>query len=156
MKNLIKQMIKFGMVGAICFVIDWLVGLIVSNIILHFAVNVSQSTVAAIASAIGFAVSVIFNYILSFKFVFERKQNLDRKYEFIAFISLSIIGLGINSLLIYIWMGPFYNSQEFLQGFGYNLNYTAAKVFATAVVMVYNFITRKVFLEEKKKSQVED
>ena len=33
--------------------------------------------------------------------------------------------------------------------FAGNLIYTIAKVFATAVVMVYNFITRKIFLEKK-------
>ena len=153
MKDLFKQLVKFGIVGFICFFIDWIVGLICSNIILAIIPTISQSTVAVIASLVGFVVSVIFNYILSFKFVFARKQNLDRKYEFIAFIVLSVIGMGINSLLIGLWMGPFYESTEFLHNFGYNLNYTAAKVFATAVVMVYNFITRKIFLEEKKEKQ---
>lgn len=151
MKNLFMQIIKFGAVGFICFLIDWIVGLVISNIILFFAGEVAQQTVAVIASAVGFTVSVVVNYILSFMFVFERKQDLNRKYEFIAFIFLSIIGLGINSFLIGVWMGPLYANNSFLQGFGYNMNYTAAKVFATAVVMVYNFITRKIFLEEKKK-----
>ena len=47
-------------------------------------------------------------------------------------------------------MGPIYSANIFLQeNIGYNLIYTGAKVFATAVVMVYNFVTRKMFLEQK-------
>ena len=33
----------------------------------------------------------------------------------------------------------------------YSVIYTAAKVFATAIVMVYNFVSRKIFLEKKDK-----
>jgi putative flippase GtrA len=32
---------------------------------------------------------------------------------------------------------------------GYNMVYTVGKIIATAVVMVYNFVTRKKFLEQK-------
>ncbi len=149
MKKLFAQIIKFGLVGFICFIIDWLVGLIVSNIMLFIIPNMAETTVAVIASALGFAVSVVVNYILSFKFVFQRKENLSRKKEFVAFMILSIIGLGLNSLLIGVWMNTLYKNIHFFNQFGYNLNYTGAKVFATVVVMVYNFITRKIFLEEK-------
>lgn len=153
MKKLFMQMVKFGLVGFICFIIDWLVGLIVSNIIFFINSNASDATVAVIASAIGFSVSVIVNYILSFKFVFKRKEDMNRGSEFVAFIILSIIGLGLNSLIIGIWMKQIYTSISFLQKFSYNLNYTAAKILATAIVMVYNFVTRKIFLEEKNQEE---
>lgn len=154
--NLLSQVIRFGIVGGISFIVDWLTGLIFSNIVLYFSPTFEQSILATIAAAIGFTVSVIVNYLLSFKFVFNRREDLNRKYEFILFIFLSIIGLAINSFLIFVWMGPVYNNTSALQQYGYNLNYTAAKIFATAVVMVYNFITRKVFLEEKKKAHADD
>ena len=101
-------------------------------------------------SALGFTVSVIINYIMSFKFVFERKENLDRKKEFIAFIILSVIGLGLNQLIIWLCVGPIYGGIQFIQNLlNYDLAYTGAKVIATAIVMVYNFVTRKIFLEKK-------
>ena len=90
------------------------------------------------------------NYILSFKFVFERKEDMNRKAEFVIFIILSIIGLGLNQLIIWVCVGPIYGNFAWLQKLlNYNLAYTAAKVVATAIVMVYNFVTRKIFLEKK-------
>lgn len=150
MKKLVDQMIKFGLVGAICFVIDYLIGLIVMNIVLVVLSADYFEVASVVGSVVGFSVSVIVNYILSFKFVFARKENLNKKVEFIAFLILSIIGLLLNSFLIWIVVGPIYSANVFLQeNIGYNLIYTGAKVFATAVVMVYNFVTRKMFLEQK-------
>ena len=150
MQKLIQQMVKFGLVGAICFVIDYLIGLIVLNVLMA-VLSADYFEVASVAgSIVGFTVSVVVNYILSFKFVFERKDDLDRRAEFVIFVLLSVIGLLINSLIIWIAVGPIYGSSSFLQkNAGYNLVYTGAKVIATAVVMVYNFVTRKIFLEKK-------
>ena len=150
MQKLIQQMVKFGLAGAICFVIDYLIGLIVLNVLMA-VLSADYFEVASVAgSIVGFTVSVVVNYILSFKFVFERKDNLDRRAEFVIFVVLSVIGLLINSLIIWIAVGPIYGSSSFLQeNAGYNLVYTGAKIVATAVVMVYNFVTRKIFLEKK-------
>ena len=146
MGKIVAQIIKFGAVGALCFVIDWLTGLLVLNLARPYMAIALATQLAAVT---GFTVSVIINYILSFMFVFERKEDMNRKAEFVIFMVLSIIGLGINSLIIGICTGPIYNGIPFLQRFHYNLIYTAGKVIATGVVMVYNFITRKIFLEKK-------
>lgn len=91
------------------------------------------------------------NYILSFKFVFERKENLDKRTEFAIFVLLSIVGLLINSFIIWLAVGSVYGRNEFLQeNTGYNLVYTGAKVIATVIVMIYNFVTRKIFLEKSR------
>ena len=143
-------MVKFGLVGAICTVIDYLIGLAVLNVLMA-VLSADYFEVASVAgSVVGFTVSVVVNYILSFKFVFERKDDLDRRAEFVIFVLLSVIGLLINSLIIWIAVGPVYGSSSFLQkNAGYSLVYTGAKIVATAVVMVYNFVTRKIFLEKK-------
>lgn len=146
MKKLIQQLIKFGAVGGLCFVIDWLIGLGVLNITDNFLGKAVATQVAAIS---GFTISVIVNYILSMKFVFERKEDMNRKAEFIVFIILSIIGLGINSLVIWVCTVPVYNNIPTLAAINYSFIYTAAKVIATAIVMVYNFISRKLLLEKK-------
>lgn len=152
MKKLMEQILKFGAVGFLCFFIDFVVGFIVLHVILAirmFGEN-SFSMGSQIGSALGFTVSVIVNYILSFKFVFERKEDMNRKAEFVIFIVLSVIGLGVNQLIMWICTVPIYNNVEWIQRLlGYSLAYTAAKVVATAIVMVYNFITRKIFLEKK-------
>lgn len=126
-KKIIKQILKFGVVGGLAFVIDYtLLYLLTEFLNIHYLVS----------SIISFSVSVIFNYILSIKWVFDVNKKQDVK-EFIIFIVLSIIGLGINSLIMYIMVDLM------------NVYYMASKIVATAVVMVYNFITRKIFIEGK-------
>ena len=53
------------------------------------------------------------------------------------FIFLSILGLVINNGIMWIMV-------EFL-----NIWYAFAKIFATGVVMIFNFITRKMLIEHK-------
>lgn len=150
MKNLFAQIMKFGLVGVICFGIDYVIGYSVMKIIVKLGGDQFFKLASMAGSALGFTVSVIINYILSFKYVFERKEDLDRKREFTIFIILSVIGMGLNSLIIWICVGPIYGGIAFLQKvLNYDLAYTGAKVIATAVVMVYNFVTRKMFLEKK-------
>lgn len=152
MKKMIEQMLKFGLVGVICFFIDYVIGLITLNVVMAIGVfgEDSFSVGSQIGSALGFTVSVTVNYILSFKFVFERKEDMNRKAEFVVFIILSVVGLGLNQVIVWICTVPIYNQVAWIQKYlGYNLVYTAAKVIATAIVMVYNFITRKRFLEKK-------
>jgi putative flippase GtrA len=128
MKKLIGQIMKFGVVGFLCFFIDYFV---------LFAVTEFLGINYLISSAISFSVSVIFNYILSTKFVFDTKEDANKTHEFILFVILSIVGLGINQVIMWF-------AVEIL-----TIHYMFAKVIATAIVMVYNFISRKMFLEDK-------
>ena len=154
MKKLFAQIVKFGIVGFTSFGIDYVTGLIVLNLVKALTSSSYFEMASLVGSVAGCTVSVIANYILSFKFVFERKEDLNKKVEFITFVVLSLIGMLLNSFLIWIVVGPIYRGSTALQQhIGYNLIYTIAKVFATAVVMVYNFITRKIFLEKKSASR---
>lgn len=141
---------KFGVVGVVCFFVDYIIGLIVLNIILTLGSDSLFELGSMAGSALGFVVSVIVNYVLSFKYVFDRKEDMNRKAEFVIFVVLSVIGLGLNQLIIWVCVGPIYNHIAWLkQWLNYNLAFTAAKVIATGIVMIYNFITRKIFLEQK-------
>lgn len=149
MKDLFAQIIKFGIVGAICFVIDYLIGIAVMNSILLLT-STSYFQIASVAGAVvGFCVSVVVNYLLSFKFVFNRKEGLDRRREFIIFLTLSLIGLVLNSFVIWLVVGPIYRNTFLNTVLGYNAVYSVGKIISTIIVMVYNFVTRKIFLEEK-------
>ena len=80
MKKLIGQMMKFGAVGFLCFGIDY--GLM---IFLTEACRLSY----LVSSGISFSVSVIVNYILSLKFVFDTGKDNNKIVEFLIFIVLS-------------------------------------------------------------------
>ena len=139
MKKLINQIMKFGIVGALAFVIDYGVYTILAN---GLQINY------LIANICGFVLSLIFNYLMSMKFVFERKENADKKKEFVTFAILSVIGLGINELIIYGCVdGIYLNSAVLQEQFGLGLAKQAGKIIATGIVMVYNFISRKIFIE---------
>lgn len=129
MKQLIAQFAKFGVVGVIAFVIDY--GLMV---LLTELFNVNY----LISATISFTVSVIFNYAASMRYVFTHKEGLSRRREFIIFVVLSVIGLLINDALMWVGVDLF------------GISYLLVKIFATAVVMVWNFVTRKIFLDGGK------
>ncbi|WP_303213848.1 GtrA family protein [uncultured Enorma sp.] len=126
MRKLIEQIMKFGVVGVIAFVIDFGVMVFLTEV---FGID------PVISATVSFIISVIFNYAASMRYVFSHREGMSRTREFIIFVVLSAIGLGINDLLI--WAGTD------LASFDYRL----VKIFATAVVMVWNFVTRKIFLE---------
>ena len=148
MKKLVEQILKFGVVGVVCFAIDFLITLGISALcrVLGF-----EHTVSALVGAFwGFTISVIVNYILSMKFVFERREDMDRKKEFVIFVVLSLIGLLINELIIWFCMDVIYAPLvSIMSWLTAGLATAGAKIIATAIVMVYNFITRKLFLEKK-------
>lgn len=127
MKKLIKQLFKFGIVGGIAFLIDYGIFTVLTICHVHYL----------IAQLISFTVSLIFNYIASVKWVFDTSEN--NKYITTIFILLSVIGLELNEILLYIGVDLI------------NIHELIVKLFATAVVMVFNFITRKLLLEKNKK-----
>lgn len=133
MKKLIAQFMKFGVVGALAFVIDYgLLGLLKQVIGIHYL----------IANTISFSVSVIFNYVVSMKFVFEGRDNMSKSREFTIFIILSVIGLLINNGIIALAAESF------------KIHVMVSKIFATAVVMVWNFVSRKILLEKKTNNDI--
>ena len=84
-------------------------------------------------------------------FVFERKENADRRKEFVIFTILSVIGLLLNELIIFICIEGIYNHLPLLMEYmSRQWAETFGKVVATGIVMVYNFVTRKIFLEKKE------
>lgn len=123
------QLIKFGIVGIIATFVD--VGvLVVLKELLHVDV--------LLASAISFCVSVTVNYILSMSFVFKGKKQ-SKLREFVIFVFLSIGGLCLNQFIL--WIGVKFTS----------IYYLTVKLLAMVIVPIYNFITRKIFLESKEK-----
>lgn len=126
MRGLIEQLLKFGVVGAAATLID-------------FAVMIALTELAGldpvISAGISFTVSVVFNYLASMRFVFTRREDLGRAAEAAIFVALSLAGLAINEVLM--WLGV-----TMLR-----LNYVLVKVAATCVVMLWNFLSRKRWLD---------
>lgn len=130
MNKLLRQLVRFGAVGALCFVIDYALLIALTEL---FSIDY------LISGGISFAISVIINYDLSMRYVFHGQKQHSQAAEMVGFIGLSISGLVLNEILMYL----------IVENGG--LHYTLAKIIVTAIVMVYNFITRKIFLEVRQK-----
>lgn len=140
MNKIIQQFLKFGLVGVLCFFID--TGL-------YTACNL-LGVPYLISGVIGFSVSVVVNYLLSMKYVFVRRDDLSRRKEFAIYLVLSVIGLGLNELILYICVDLIYGNWIWLRGlFSPRAAELFAKLGATGIVMVYNFVTRKIFMEKR-------
>ncbi|MBR5369882.1 MAG: GtrA family protein [Bacilli bacterium] len=128
MKNnkLLIQIFKFIIVGGIATIIDYII-----FFILHELLKLGTLP----SNIISFSISVIYNYIASVKWVFDVKKD-DPKKQFIIFIVLSIIGLLLNTAIVYVTVDIFK---------WYSM---LCKIIATGIVMVFNFITRKLLLEK--------
>ena len=128
LKKLMPQIIKFGVVGGTAFFIDYGLLLFFTDICGIWYL---------LSSFLSYSISTVFNYWASMKFVFKGKEDMGKGKEFTMFGTWSLMGLGVNQ--VGMW--------GFVDGFG--MDYKWAKITVTAIVMVSNFITRKIFLEEK-------
>ena len=128
MNKLLNQILRFGVVGVVAFLVDYGLFLLLTEVChIHYL----------IANIAAFLVSVIVNYILSVAFVFDVDKKRSTGAQFTFFTAMSAVGLGINELILWLLSGLL------------PVPTAISKPAATAVVMVYNFITRKLFLERK-------
>lgn len=125
-KKIYFQIFKFIVVGGIATIIDFILLILLKELL-------SLNTI--IANTISFSVSTIYNYIASVKWVFDVNKKKNSSVNFILFIIFSILGLIINNIILSICI-------EML-----NAHYIVSKILATMFVMIFNFVTRKKFLE---------
>ena len=125
--KLIAQIVKFGIVGFIAFCIDYGIFLALTYL---FGVNY------LVAAAISFLISTVFNYAASMRYVFQGKETQTAMQQFAIFFVLSVFGLVLNQIFLWVCVDVCSIAEW------------AGKLIATALVMVYNFITRKIFLEQ--------
>lgn len=129
MNRLAKQIFRFIIVGGLSTAIDFIV-----LYVLHYQFYMNY----LLATGVAFAVATVFNYWASMAFIFESKFTVDqKKQEFSLFLILSLSGLALTEGLMFVSVDLF-GSPVML-----------GKLAVTAIVMVFNFITRKQFIEGK-------
>jgi len=129
MTKLLAQIVKFGLVGVVATVLDFLVLFALADFIgLHYLT----------AAALAFVAATLFNYAASMRYVFtSRFGAAEKHHELLLFVTLSVVGLGLNQLLMWLFVDQV------------GLYYLVAKIAATVFVMTWNFISRKIWLEDK-------
>ncbi len=125
-EKLFSQIFKFIIVGGLATLMDWLLYYILVNI---FNIN------PLISNIISFTLPAIYNFFASIKWVFNTNENKSKKRMFIEFMIFTVIGLILSELLIFIGINLLKQNKNII------------KIFATGIVMIFNFVTRKIFLE---------
>ena len=145
---LLREIVRFLIVGGVATVVDFLTMSLVlylmqpeiyPDFLSIFLGGTAEPTTLAtvIGTGAGFLVGLAFNYIFSVIFVYKEKGRSKTVGGFFLFAVLSAGGLGIHLLGMYL---------------GYDLlhiNEWIIKIILTAVVLVYNYLTRKIFIFHK-------
>jgi putative flippase GtrA len=116
-KAFLYKFIKFGLVG--------FSGVFVDFGITYFAKE-KLHIQKYVANAIGFCSAATTNYFLNRVWTFE-STNPEMMVEYTEFFIISLIGLGINTLVLWLLVSRL------------KMNFYVAKIFAIGVVTIWNF-----------------
>ena len=116
--KMLRQFISFSVIGAI--------GTAAHFAVLIFSVQVlSMSPVSG--SLAGFITGAVINYLLNYHVTFK---STNRHIEsFLKFFTVAMIGLGLNTAIMYIMSQWLY--------------YLISQVIATAIVLIWNFLCNR-------------
>lgn len=124
----LMELVRFGVTGGVCFLVEF-AALTLLVELLHMPV--------LWATALAFLISVIVNYALCVKWVFTGAKGGSGRVR-LQFLVTSGMGLGLNELLMW------------LMNIRLGVQYQLAKVIATLMVMIWNYVTKRLVLRGGK------
>lgn len=132
-KVIFNEFIRYTFIGGTAFCIDMLTLYLCKTQVFFYSGNIG----IYISTALGFLAGLIFNYIFSLIFVFEsaKDENKGRNlFSFFLFFIIGVIGLVLTEIGMYAGVNFFY------------LDYLVTKVIVAAIVLMWNYIARKVLI----------
>lgn len=139
LKPLIHKFLKFGVVGASGTVIDFGLTALCKGIL---------GIPELLSNAIGFTLAATSNYYLNRVWTWKSTSK-DVGVEYAKFFFVSLLGLGLNTLIIFL-LKDISIVPRFVDT-TLDWDFWIAKIIATAVVMVWNFIANNFFTFRKKR-----
>ena len=138
--RLIKQFSKFIAVGIINTGIDFLV----LNIEMALT-GISSGKMIFILNVVSFTIATTNSYFMNKYWTFQAKGETDSAAKFSQFLAVSLVGIAINSFLVYMLttnISPMF-------GLSPRLWANAAKLLATGLSLIWNFIGYKLWVFKK-------
>lgn len=151
-KELSLEILRFLIVGGLATLVDYLVTWVFKNYICQ---NLEVNLAVFIYTAAGFTAGLFTNWFLQ-KFVYRyiTKDQQRSMFVFFKFVVLSLIGFGIT------WLGmrlsePIHAKVLFDFWFLHDIQlwFWVFKVVLTIIVLIMNYIGRKLFVFNQKKKQ---
>ena len=139
LRPLITKFIKFGIVCASGAVIDFGLTALCKGIL---------GIPELLANAIGFSVAATSNYFLNRVWTWKSTSK-DVGVEYAKFFFVSLIGLGLNSLIVFL-LKDISIVPRFVDT-TLDWDFWIAKIIATAIVMAWNFLANNFFTFRKKR-----
>lgn len=121
--DIFLQLFRYVFVGGTAFVVDFF--------FLYFFSDIC-GIYYLISAVLSFIISVLVNYLMSTKWVFNQDNIQNKVLEFNLFILISTIGLGFTEILLYFFTDIV------------GLYYLISKVIAAIIVLFWNFLARRV------------
>ncbi len=153
-KQLFWEICRFLLVGGTATVVDYLVFYLFRSLLLPSSLisgKAWDTCSLVIATAIGFCVGLIVNWILSVRFVFKAVKNKEEarsQKSFFLFALIGLIGLAITEVGVVLLVGVLPSIRLFGVDTFLNLPWEEwlAKGIMTCTVLVWNYLGRKVFI----------
>lgn len=122
-KPMLFKFLKFGVVGFSGVFVDFGI-----TYLLREKAKIQQF----VANAIGFSCAATSNYVLNRVWTYQ-SQNPEVLIEFGQFFFFSLIGLGLNTLILWILVSKF------------KQNFYLSKLFAIGIVTIWNFLVNTIY-----------
>lgn len=149
-KQIFWEIVRFLLVGGTATLVDYLVFWLLDALLLPALVP--NATVALIvATALGFCAGLIVNWLLSVRFVFRAvrdKEEARSKKSFALFALIGVIGLALTEIGVVLLVAIFPEITLFhtTELFGTAWKKWLAKAIMTGLVLIWNYLGRKIFV----------
>lgn len=117
-----SEFARYAAVGGLAFALDYSVLLIATAL---------WGLPYLISAALGFCGGLVMNYVLSVRYVFQRRRSSSGWNEFRVFTIIGVVGLTLNEAIMWALTD------------GVGLHYSYSKLAAAGSIYVWNFAARK-------------
>ncbi len=138
-KTGLMEGLRFIATGGACFLVEFAALVLLRD-------TCGLDTLAAVP--IAFLISVVLNYLLCVKWVFSGAEGQGGAAK-AGFLITSVMGLLLNELLMLLFRFLFGEDAAILTLSGFTLTmYMVNKALSTAIVMVWNYFTKRAILKK--------